>query len=111
MARCVENPAQESLGLLDVTVRRNAYGSHLDSFIDTGEFDGRPLEMVFIRAPQFVDPGPGVEVLGRCRDRVAFVRQGRLLAGAFHPELTGDCRVHQYFLDVVKAGSSATVAS
>jgi 5'-phosphate synthase pdxT subunit len=101
MARRVENPAQERLGLLDVTVRRNAYGSQLDSFVGTGEFNGTPLEMVFIRAPQFVDLGPEVEVLARCRDRVVLVRQGHLLAGTFHPELTADTRVHQYFLDLV----------
>lgn len=101
MARRVENPVQESLGLLDVTVRRNAYGSQLDSFVGTGEFGGAPLEMVFIRAPQFVDLGPDVEVLARCRDRVVLIRQGHLLAGAFHPELTTDTRVHQYFLDLV----------
>lgn len=101
MARRVENPVQDSLGILDVTVRRNAYGSQLDSFIDSGDFAGSPLEMVFIRAPEFVDLGPEVEVLARCRDRVVLVRQGHLLAGAFHPELTTDPRVHQYFLEIV----------
>ena len=101
MAQRVENPVQDSLGVLDVTVRRNAYGSQLDSFVETGDFDGAPLEMVFIRAPQFADLGPGVEVLAHCRGRVVFVRQGHLLAGAFHPELTTDTRVHQYFLDLV----------
>jgi len=105
MARRVENPVQDSLGILDVTVRRNAYGSQLDSFIGTGDFGGAPLEMVFIRAPQFADLGPGVEVLARCRDRVVLVRQGHRLAGAFHPELTDDPRVHRYFLDVVEVSA------
>jgi len=109
MARRVENPVQESLGLLDVTVRRNAYGSQLDSFVGNGEFDSAPMEMVFIRAPQITDLGPEVEELAHCRGRVVFVRQGHLLAGAFHPELTSDPRVHQYFLDLVKA-SSPTIA-
>jgi 5'-phosphate synthase pdxT subunit len=107
MARRVENPEQESLGLLEVTVRRNAYGSQLDSFIATGEFGGAPLEMVFIRAPQFADLGPGVEVLAHCRGQVVLVRQGHLLAGAFHPELTADLRVHRYFLQMVEEGSLA----
>jgi 5'-phosphate synthase pdxT subunit len=84
-------------------VRRNAYGRQIDSFIDTGKFEGQPMEMVFIRAPQFTDIGPGVEVLGICRERPVFLRQGNLLAGAFHPELTRDDRVHQLLLDTIKA--------
>ena len=105
MARKVENPIQESLGLLDATVRRNAYGRQVASFIARGELcsplGAGEMEMVFIRAPQFSALGAGVEVLARCRDLPVLVRQGCLLAGAFHPELTGDPRVHQFFLNLI----------
>jgi len=101
LAKRVENPTQKSLGLLHATVRRNAYGRQIDSFIDTGDFQGQPMEMVFIRAPQFDDIDQDVEVLGTCRGRPVFLRQGNLLAGAFHPELTPDTRVHQLLLDTI----------
>ena len=106
LARKVENPPQESLGLLDVTVRRNAYGRQVSSFIANEEFRPAepPLEMVFIRAPVISEVGPGVEVLARCsgseQDAPVFVRQGRVMATTFHPELSGDPRVHQYFLNL-----------
>lgn len=106
LARKVENPAQPSLGLMDFTARRNAYGRQVSSFIARGEF--RParseLEMVFIRAPQICELGPEVEVLARCREAPVLVQQGRLLAGTFHPELSGDTMVHRYFLDLVANG-------
>ncbi len=102
LAKRVENPAQASLGLLDATVRRNAYGRQVDSFIDTGDFQGQPMEMVFIRAPQFGSLGDGVEVLGTCRERPVFVRQKNVMAGAFHPELGRDGRVHQLLLDAIR---------
>jgi 5'-phosphate synthase pdxT subunit len=107
MAERVENPAQESLGLLDATVRRNAYGRQVDSFIAAGELldprlanGGATMEMVFIRAPQFVEIGRGVTVLARCQGQPVLVQQGRLLAGTFHPELTRDLRVHRYLLEM-----------
>jgi 5'-phosphate synthase pdxT subunit len=106
LAARVENPPQESLGLLDATVRRNAYGRQVDSFIDRGNFLGQPMEMVFIRAPQFADLGPDVEVLGSCRERPVFVRQNNVMAGAFHPELGRDGRVHQLLLDSIRARNS-----
>jgi 5'-phosphate synthase pdxT subunit len=103
LAARVENPPQESLGLLDATVRRNAYGRQVDSFIASGDFLGQPMEMVFIRAPQFAELGPDVEVLGVCRDQPVFVRQKNVMAGAFHPELGKDGRVHQLLLDAIRA--------
>jgi pyridoxal 5'-phosphate synthase pdxT subunit len=106
LAARVENPAQASLGLLDATVRRNAYGRQVDSFIGTGDFLGQPMEMVFIRAPQFAELGPDVEVLGTCRDRPVFVRQGNVMAGAFHPELSKEGRVHQLLVDAIRARTS-----
>ncbi len=102
LAKRVENPVQESLGLLDATVKRNAYGRQVDSFIDTGTFAGAPMEMVFIRAPQFTALGQNVEVLGTCRDRPVFLRQANLLAGAFHPELSKDGRVHDLLIQAVR---------
>jgi 5'-phosphate synthase pdxT subunit len=102
LAARVENPAQESLGLLDATIRRNAYGRQLDSFIATGDWQGGQMEMVFIRAPQFTELGPGVKVVGVCRERPVFVQRGNILAGTFHPELTADGRVHQLLLDLIR---------
>jgi 5'-phosphate synthase pdxT subunit len=102
LAQEVLDPPQPSLGLLDTTVRRNAYGRQLDSFEADGEFatNGRaePLRMVFIRAPRIVRTGPGVETLMAHDGDPVLVRQGSILAATFHPELTADGRVHRYFL-------------
>lgn len=108
LAREVRNPAQRSLGILDVVVERNAYGRQIDSAILTAEtsLPGGPLEMVFIRAPRIVETGTGVEVLALREGYAALVRQGRVLAATFHPELSMDRRVHRLFVEMV-AGSSA----
>jgi 5'-phosphate synthase pdxT subunit len=108
LAREVRNPAQRSLGILDVVVERNAYGRQIDSAILTAEtsLPGGPLEMVFIRAPRIVETGTGVEVLVLREGYAALVRQGRVLAATFHPELSMDRRVHRLFVEMV-AGSSA----
>jgi pyridoxal 5''-phosphate synthase, glutaminase subunit Pdx2 len=103
-----ERGGQPTLGLMDIAVARNAFGRQVDSFEADIEApavspDG-PLRGVFIRAPYVVEAGPGVEVLARYQDRIVLARQGSLLAAAFHPELTDDLRVHQYFLDMVTAG-------
>ncbi|MBM3717746.1 MAG: pyridoxal 5'-phosphate synthase glutaminase subunit PdxT [Actinobacteria bacterium] len=105
---------QVSLSVLDIVVRRNAYGRQVDSFeagIDTvvGPFRG-----VFIRAPRIVSTGPGVEVLGRLGDEPVLVRGGNVLAASFHPELSGDARLHRLFLESAGlegfAGEEAPVA-
>jgi pyridoxal 5'-phosphate synthase pdxT subunit len=96
---------QVVLGGLDVTVRRNAFGRQVDSFEGDVAFegiDGEPMHAVFIRAPWVEQAGPEVEVLARAADRIVAVRQGRLLATSFHPELTGDPRVHQLFVSMVR---------
>ena len=100
LARDVVNPPQTGLGVLDVTIRRNAYGRQLDSHIihENSELGGDPLEMVFIRAPKFEDLGPRVEILAREGNDPVLVRQGNVLAATFHPELSDDPRVHEYFL-------------
>ena len=98
-------PGREAtpLGGIDMTVRRNAFGRQVDSFendIDFRGLDG-PAHAVFIRAPWVERVGPDVEVLARSGDHIVAVRQGRVLATAFHPEITGDRRVHKLFVDMV----------
>ncbi|MCH9761565.1 MAG: pyridoxal 5'-phosphate synthase glutaminase subunit PdxT [Actinomycetia bacterium] len=91
------------LGAIDMTVRRNAFGRQVDSFENDVVFDGldRAVRGVFIRAPWVERVGPEVQVLARAADHVVAVRQGRNLATAFHPEMTGDRRVHALFVDIV----------
>lgn len=107
LAKRVENPPQESLGALDITVRRNAYGRQIDSSIRKGQskLGSSPMEMVFIRAPKIVKTGKQVEVLATESGDAVLVRQGKIMASTFHPELSGDARVHQEFLKLVKNGS------
>ena len=102
LAREVLDPAQPSLGLLDAVVRRNGWGRQVDSFETRLAVSGwdAPLEAVFIRAPRFVELGPEVEVMSRVGPEPVLVRQDRILAGTFHPELSGDARLHGAFLDL-----------
>jgi 5'-phosphate synthase pdxT subunit len=98
---------QETFGGIDMTVRRNAFGRQVDSFehdISLRGMTGPPLRAVFIRAPWVERVGPGVEVLGEdpSTGRIVAVRQGPLLATAFHPELTPDRRLHQLFVQIVR---------
>ena len=108
LAREVLHPKQRSLGLLDATVERNAYGRQIDSAILTlpTELPGGPLEMVFIRSPRITRVGPGVQVLARRDDFPTLVREGDLLVATFHPEMTTDSRVQLLFLDMVIAHKS-----
>ena len=103
MAKEVERPPQRSFGVLDIAVERNAYGRQNDSTILTAEtaLPGGALEMVFIRAPRILRVGLGIETLATRDGSPTLVRQGRLLAATFHPELTTDTRVHQLFLEMV----------
>jgi 5'-phosphate synthase pdxT subunit len=105
LAREVLNPAQRSMGVLDAVVERNAYGRQIDSVIVTAETElaGGPLEMVFIRSPRISKIGPGVEVLATRDGFPVLVRQGRILAATFHPELSHDRRVHQLFVESAAA--------
>ena len=92
---------QKSLGVMDISVRRNAFGSQLDSFEDLVDFDGTNINVAFIRAPIVEKVGKGVQVLASLADgRVVAVRQENLLATSFHPEITGETFVHQYFLNM-----------
>jgi pyridoxal 5'-phosphate synthase pdxT subunit len=104
LAKDVEHPAQTSLGALDITVERNAYGRQIDSTILTAptSLPGGPIEMVFIRAPRITRTGPGVETLATRDGFPTLVRSGHLLAATFHPELSDDTRIHKLFLDLVR---------
>lgn len=106
LSREVRRPSQPSLKLLDAVIERNSYGRQVDSFetrVEAPALAG-PVPAVFIRAPRFCALGPAVEVLGRLHGEPVLVRQGRILAGTFHPELTGDGRVHRYFLELAETG-------
>jgi len=114
LARRVLRPEQESLGVLDATVERNAYGRQVDSAIlePLTALPGGPLETVYIRAPRIAEIGPGVEVLAERGGHPVLVRQGRLLAATFHPELSTDRRVHRLFLEIAAgAGNGAERAA
>ncbi len=109
LAREVHNPAQESLGLADITVIRNAYGRQLASEVRHGAtaISPEPIEMVFIRAPIIERVGPDVEVLGKSEGQPVLIRQGRILIATFHPELTSDTTVHEYFLRMAEANDTS----
>jgi pyridoxal 5'-phosphate synthase pdxT subunit len=96
---------QQTVGGIDMTVRRNAFGRQADSFERQVRLDGEPFRAVFIRAPWVEQAGPGVAVLGEDEGRIVAVRQGVLLATAFHPELTPDRRIHELFISMVKGTS------
>ncbi len=97
-----EASGQQSLKAMDISVRRNAFGSQLDSFEASVEFAGSPVEVAFIRAPIVERVGENVQVLSKLSTGVIVaVREGNLLATSFHPELTGDSAVHEYFLGMI----------
>ena len=90
---------RDHLGVLDITTRRNAFGRQLHSFETELEIDGAPLPAVFIRAPWVEDAGEGVEILAEVDGHPVAVRQGNILAVAFHPELTDNSRVHEWVVE------------
>jgi 5'-phosphate synthase pdxT subunit len=112
LAARVNNPAQDSLGLLDMTILRNGYGRQLASDVSfcNSKLKSEPMEMVFIRAPIIERVGPGVEVLAEYGGKPVLVQKGNLLAATFHPELTADTTIHRHFLELVKSGKAATPA-
>jgi 5'-phosphate synthase pdxT subunit len=105
LAREVDNPRQFSLGLIDVDVERNSYGRQRESFevSGTATLDGTPtpIEMMFIRAPRIRRVGEGVDVLARQDGDPVMAQQGTVLVATFHPEVTGEQRVHKYFCEMV----------
>ena len=98
-------PDAESLGVIDVTVRRNAFGRQRDSFEGELDFTGiaNPVDSVFIRAPQIEKVGDDVQVLATVNERVVAARQDHVLVTSFHPELTEDLQVHQYFVEMIRS--------
>ena len=106
LARDVESPKQPSLGFIDITAVRNAYGRQKESFETEGEADlgegPRPIKMVFIRAPRISRLGSAVTPLVRHKGETVMARQGTILVAAFHPELTDDPTVHRYFATMVR---------
>jgi 5'-phosphate synthase pdxT subunit len=106
-------PDQQTLGGIDMTVRRNAFGRQVDSFeedLHIRAIGGTPMRAVFIRAPWVEEVGGGVDVLARVEDgpaagRIVAVRQGSLVATSFHPEVTGDHRFHQLFVEIVRGNA------
>ncbi|MFA6506524.1 MAG: pyridoxal 5'-phosphate synthase glutaminase subunit PdxT [Treponemataceae bacterium] len=118
LAKELENDDRRHLGLMDINVRRNAYGGQLDSFIERAEIpaisggfghglasgtaSGTPFPMMFIRAPIIAEVGAGVTVLARVRGEIVACRQNHLLATTFHPELTEDLRFHAYFAGMIR---------
>ena len=107
LATRVNNPPQASLGLLDMTVLRNAYGRQLASnvFFGPSKLTDAPMEMVFIRAPVIDRVGPGVEVLAEHDGKPVLARKANVMAATFHPELTQDTSVHRYFLKLVETSA------
>lgn len=111
LASAIEGYSSPHFGLLDITVRRNAYGRQIDSFSTSGDFAGQGgIEMVFIRAPGIARLGFGVETLASARGQPVAVRQNNIMATAFHPELTGDLAVHKYFLGMAASRASVEEA-
>ncbi len=113
LATEVENPKQDSLKLLDMTVLRNAYGRQIASDVVTGPttLKKEPLEMVFIRGPVIERAGPGLKVLAEYAGKPALVQQDHIMAATFHPELTDDTTVHQHFLGLVAAATNQAAGS
>lgn len=93
---------QQSLNLMNIDVRRNAFGSQLDSFEEDLDFAGKSVNVAFIRAPKVEKVGPEVQVISKLPDgSIVGVRQGKLLATAFHPEITGEMEIHKYFVGML----------
>ena len=113
LATEVENPRQDSLKLLDLTVLRNGYGRQIASDVVSGptKLKKEPLEMVFIRGPIIERAGPDVAVLAEYAGKPALVQRGNILAATFHPELTDDTTVHEHFLGLVAAGTKQAAGS
>ncbi len=106
LAKNIEGSDQPRLGLMDITVNRNAFGRQIASFetdLPLAGIDGPDFHAIFIRAPYITEVGAGVTVLARLDEKILLARQGNLLVAAFHPELTADLRIHQYFLSLCQA--------
>ena len=106
MADRLNGRKQDFLNLIDIDVERNAYGRQVDSReadISSQSLGEEPFHAVFIRAPQILGTGPGVEELARYQGKIVFARQKNILVATFHPELTGDARIHKFFLQMLSS--------
>lgn len=104
LARDIADSGQPRLGLMDARVRRNAFGRQRESFeaaLLVPEIGEEPIQAVFIRAPYIERVGPSVQVLAKVEEKIVIARQGKYLVTAFHPELTGDDRIHRYFIKMI----------
>ncbi len=114
LAKRVPNLDRPPIGVLDVTIERNAFGRQIDSFeidLNVTGVEGPPMHAVFIRAPVITKPGRNVEVLASLDDgRIVACREGHLLATSFHPELTGDGRMHEMFVTMVREATARAKA-
>jgi len=113
MANDIEDSDQDTLGLLDMTVRRNAFGRQVDSFetdMQVAELGPDPIRAVFIRAPFVTEVRNGAKTLASINGKPVLIQQGKLLASSFHPELTDDTRLHEYFLGLVASSQSLVVS-
>lgn len=112
LSKEIEGSNQQRLGLLDVTVRRNAFGRQVDSFevdLEIPAISGKPVRAVFIRAPFITETRGRAEVMATLdTGEIVMVRQGNVIAAAFHPELTDDTRVHEYFVQMAVAGRAVS---
>ena len=115
LARNLAGTDMETLALLDIKAERNGFGRQVDSFIDRVDLhigdQTQNVEGVFIRAPRILAVGQGVSVLAKWRDEPVMVRSGRILALTFHPELTGDARIHKYFVDQLVSGKETSAGA
>lgn len=109
LASEVMNPRQDSLALIDIGIERNGYGRQLDSRVASVSLEDRDIEAVFIRAPIIRSVGRGVKVLATYQGDPVLVEEGRHLVATFHPELTGDSRIHRLFLGKLRANGPATL--
>ncbi|MBW2988787.1 pyridoxal 5'-phosphate synthase glutaminase subunit PdxT [Candidatus Woesearchaeota archaeon] len=102
LAKDIIGSKQPGLGLMDISIKRNDYGRQAESFEARLKVLGKPFNCIFIRAPAISSIGKGCEVLGKLKESPIIVKQGSLLASTFHPELTDNTLVHEYFIDMVK---------
>jgi 5'-phosphate synthase pdxT subunit len=104
LAKNIENQETHHLGVMNITVKRNAYGRQLGSFTTQDYFNKKKIPMTFIRAPYVLSVGEGVQVLSVVDEKIVAVREKNMLATAFHPELTNSTCIHEYFIQMINHG-------
>lgn len=105
LAKDIVGSSQPKLGLMDISAKRNAFGRQVDSFeadLEIKELGQEPFKAVFIRAPYIERVGSDVQIMATFREKIVLAKEKNYLAAAFHPELTNDLRIHQFFIDIVR---------